>query len=303
MCAHRGDVGAAAGGRRLAHRRVDHLERLPQQPPRHAHRVAALPHEVAAAERRVHLWRRRRWRWPTAHATSAAAAACTAAAAAAAEAERRLDCVGRRQAGAHLEVAYRAQLGAVAHELREPRRDGVVQPVEGLKEDEAALGGERRERVGLGGVARQRLLAHHVLARAQRRRRPLVVQAVEQRDVDGLDGLVGQHRRVVARPRDAPALGERACARRVARADGHDRRALVHASGVEQAVRSYLGRAQEAKAHGVGRGRRVVDDDAQQPRGDAAEGVGEECHEGGGESYPDAQHITGTCGKPGAKCG
>ncbi len=58
------------------------------------------------------------------------------------------------------------------------------------------------------GRRRVRLLAQHVLARLERAHRPLVVQAVRQRDVDGVDLRVGEQRvvrAVRARQTRAPA--------------------------------------------------------------------------------------------------
>ena len=298
----RRDVGPAARGA-LLHRGVEHARRLAQQVARDAHRVAALrgvargwglvlgfwkrwrgavavggggggggaggagacggaegegveaarlPHEVAAAEAGVHLGR------PGASA----------------QAEARLERVRRGHPCAHLELEHAAQLALLADQRAQPRRERVVAPVEGLEEHQrrhAVLGAPHGQLHDLGQlrrfgrVARQWLLAEHVLAGAQRRRRPLVVQPVEQRDVDGLDRRVVQHRIVVARPLDAPLGRQLRGPRRVARADGHDRGALDHQRGEEKAVRSDLGRPKKAKAHGVRRGLRPVHRDPQQP--------------------------------------
>eukprot|EP00964_Phaeocystis_antarctica_P107137 scaffold71892_cov80-Phaeocystis_antarctica.AAC.2 len=66
---------------------------------------------------------------------------------------------------------------------RAPRGGAIVPVVEGLEEHEALRLGEAREGARLGSVARERLLAQHVLASPQRRGGPLVVQPVEQGDV------------------------------------------------------------------------------------------------------------------------
>ena len=60
-----------------------------------------------------------------------------------------------------------------------------------IRQPPVALGRVER-RLDVGRVARQRLLAQHVLAGLERPDRPLAVQRVRQRDVDGLDLRVGE---------------------------------------------------------------------------------------------------------------
>ncbi len=72
-------------------------------------------------------------------------------------------------------------------------RDLQVVPVhQGLTAEHpgARAGGDGRQRVG--GVGRKRLLTKHVLARLRRGDRPLGVQAVRKRVVDGVDVRISQ---------------------------------------------------------------------------------------------------------------
>ena len=68
----------------------------------------------------------------------------------------------------------------------------MVQIMVGLHEDEGARSREALEAFRLWRVARQRLLAEHVLPRAQRRLRPLVVCSVNQRNVHSIDLIAGE---------------------------------------------------------------------------------------------------------------
>ena len=91
-----------------------------------------------------------------------------------------------------------------------------------LHQEELALPRLGDELHRLGGVHRERLLAQHVLARAQGEQRVLVVHRVRRADVDGVDLRIRHERLVgVVAVGDAEALAERLGARRAARADRH----------------------------------------------------------------------------------
>ena len=81
---------------------------------------------------------------------------------------------------------------AVANELHELRGLRVVAVHERLAQQSAAPLGGVECRIHLLGVARERLLAEHVLAGLERFDRPLGVQRVRQRDVDRLDLGIGE---------------------------------------------------------------------------------------------------------------
>src|SRR5437868_868399 len=94
---------------------------------------------------------------------------------------------------------------AAADELEEPRRLRMVAPHERLHQQAAVslCGGERA--LDLGRVARERLLAQHVLARLERTDRPLHVRPVRERDVHDLDVGIREQRLIRAvRVRNVP---------------------------------------------------------------------------------------------------
>ena len=99
----------------------------------------------------------------------------------------------------------------------------VVAVVERLHHHEPGAIGDRRDLLGLGGVAGERLLAQHVLARFERGDRPLRVQAVGQRVVDRVDVGIGEEVGVgVEHPRDAVLGRERVGPRAITRGDADD---------------------------------------------------------------------------------
>jgi hypothetical protein len=81
-------------------------------------------------------------------------------------------------------------------ELAELRRLGVVAVHEGLHQDPPGPVGGFEGALDLLRAAVERLLAEDVLAGLERPDRPLDVQRVRQRDVDGLDVVVGEERLV-----------------------------------------------------------------------------------------------------------
>ena len=108
-----------------------------------------------------------------------------------------------------------------------------VTPHVRLRQDERRGCSARVPRlVDLRRHARVRLLDEHVLAGVERAQRPLVVQRVRQRDVDGVDLLVGEQRIVrTASARGDPVLaGVRLGARLVARRDRDDLERRIIAS-------------------------------------------------------------------------
>ena len=94
--------------------------------------------------------------------------------------------------------AHHAQLAdrAAGDELLESQRLRMVSPHERLRQHEACGVGGREGLLHVAGHARVRLLAEDVLAGGERPQRPLVVQLVGQRDVDGVDIAIGQQRLV-----------------------------------------------------------------------------------------------------------
>ena len=126
------------------------------------------------------------------------------------------------KAQTRLHVANLAELPAV-DDLLHPGGQRVVAPVEGLDEDAPGLLRRLGHALGFLGVGGHRLLAQHVLARLQRSKRPLAVQAVGQGVVDGVDFGVGEEPVVVAMNAGNPLLaGELPRPGLVARRDGHD---------------------------------------------------------------------------------
>lgn len=82
--------------------------------------------------------------------------------------------------------------GAGRHELAYPRVLGVVDEHDVLHEHEPAGAGEGQETAGRGRVEGERLLREYVLARAEGRLRPVLVQGRGQRDVHGVDVVPGE---------------------------------------------------------------------------------------------------------------
>ena len=97
---------------------------------------------------------------------------------------------------------------------------------------------ELEDRLDLAGATRERLLAENVLSRLERKRRPLNVERVRQRDVDRVD-LVVREQRVVApvRAPDPVRTRVRVGPRSVAAGDGNDvHRVRPHHSGEDRVV-------------------------------------------------------------------
>ena len=87
---------------------------------------------------------------------------------------------------------------AVLDERPRDRGLRMVAPHEGLHHDDAGARGGVPRLLGLGGPARVGLLDQDVLAGLDRLQRPLVVHAVRERDVDGVDPVVVEQRLVAA---------------------------------------------------------------------------------------------------------
>ena len=161
--------------------------------------------------------------------------------------------LGQREAERGLHPPDRAQLAALddlAHALRER----VVPVVERLHHDEPGARRDRRHRFGFRGVRRERLLAEHVLARLQRRDRPLGMEPVGQRVVDRIDLGIGEERRVrVVHGRDPVLRREGLGAAAIA---GRHRSHLgfgVVAGGLDHPARRDARRAEDAdpdRGHG-----------------------------------------------------
>jgi hypothetical protein len=112
---------------------------------------------------------------------------------------------------------------AGADERRDASGLGMGAEHEGLHEHAAGAVGGVERCLDLGRVARERLLAQHVLARLEAADRPRDVQRVRQRHVDGVDVVVGEERLVASvRALDAVRARARFGARCVAAGDGDD---------------------------------------------------------------------------------
>ena len=99
---------------------------------------------------------------------------------------------GEWEAEGGIDSPQGAQLPA-PHDLGGPHGEGVVAVVEGLHHHQpGALGRRNRHLPGFNRVRGERLLAEHVLAGFQGFQRPLRVQSVGQRVVDGIDAGVVQ---------------------------------------------------------------------------------------------------------------
>ncbi len=81
---------------------------------------------------------------------------------------------------------------ALLHQRAHAVCERVVAVVERLHHHEPGAVGDRGHLFGLGGVVGEGLLAEHVLARLERGDRPLRVQTVGQRVVDGVDVGIGE---------------------------------------------------------------------------------------------------------------
>ena len=77
---------------------------------------------------------------------------------------------------------------SVAHQRLGGSRQRVAPVHERLGRDSSRAAGGLRDPIHVVHRERQRLFAEHVLARVERPDRPLGVEAVGQRDVDGVDG-------------------------------------------------------------------------------------------------------------------
>ena len=113
---------------------------------------------------------------------------------------------------------------------RDPRR--VLAVHERLHQQDARLPAGVDHPLRLGRGHRERLLAQDVLAGPGRRDRPLGVEVVRQRDVDGVDVRVGQQRLVRAvRARDPELAGDPAGAARLAGRDAEHLAASASGAG------------------------------------------------------------------------
>ena len=116
---------------------------------------------------------------------------------------------GQREAQRGFDVLERAEL-AVLDQRPHALREGVVAVVERLHHHEPGAVGDRSHPFGFGGVAREGLLAQHVLPGLERGDRPLGVQPVGERVVDGVDVGIGEEGGVgVEHPGDPVLLWRR----------------------------------------------------------------------------------------------
>ena len=128
---------------------------------------------------------------------------------------------GRREGDVDLaDVAELARL----HDLHQPRGHGVVLVVERLHHDQAGVGAAASATCArLVGVGREGLLAQHVLAGLEGGDRPVAVETVGQRDVDGVDlGVARSAPCTSPGPGECRAFGECRGPVRVRAATGHD---------------------------------------------------------------------------------
>ena len=159
---------------------------------------------------------------------------------------------------------HRPQLAHARKQLAEQRRLSRVPPHVALGDHETvALCLVLASSTSLG-MARVRLLAEHVLACRERAHRPLVVESVRQRDVDGIDVGIGEElfvRGVGALDPVRVRVGLRAGG--VPRADGHDAERRIVGTRVEDRAVD-AGGAEEAEADDGHSGRvfSLVDQDA-----------------------------------------
>jgi hypothetical protein len=99
----------------------------------------------------------------------------------------------------------------------------VVAVHERLHQNETGLVRAIERLLDLRRVTRVRLLAQDVLAGRERSQRPLVVEAVRQRVVDGVDvGIVEELLVGAVRPRNRVLERVRLRAKRIARRDGYE---------------------------------------------------------------------------------
>ena len=155
---------------------------------------------------------------------------------------------------------------AGADDLHQALGERVVLVVEGLHDDHTwVAAGRLGHGPGLVGVGREGLLAQHVLAGPQRRNRPVPVQAVGERVVDGVDlGVLHQRRVAVQDAGNALLTGEfrrpLRVARRHRRDDGHPR----PAGRLDQCGGGDAGRSQNADSqHAAVTGQRWAGTDSE----------------------------------------
>ena len=136
------------------------------------------------------------------------------------------------------------------HQIHEARGLRMVAIHERLHEQAVVALGQIKGGPHVGRAPAERLLAQHVLAGLERPARPLQVQRVGERDVDGLDVGVGQQRLVaVIGALDAPLRRVVLGADVVAAGDGQHRGLLrLRHPGDELVVDP--GRGQNAPLHG-----------------------------------------------------
>ncbi len=157
----------------------------------------------------------------------------------------------QREAERRFDVLEGAQL-AVLDERPHALRERVVAVVERLHHHEAGAVGGGGDLLGLHRVAGEGLLAEHVLARFECGDRPLGVQPVRQRVVDGVDLGVGEEVGVrVEDARDAVLGGERIGARAIARGDRHHLGFRRGAGGLDHGRRRDARRAEDTDADGA----------------------------------------------------
>ena len=122
----------------------------------------------------------------------------------------------------HIDGLHRADRAA-PYDVARPNRRRVVDRVERLDEDLPGILGLSLHDHRLLGVLAHRLLAEHVLARAEGRDRERHVERVRQRVVDGVDRLIREQLLVAAvRGRDTVRVGKLLRALEGSRRHRHD---------------------------------------------------------------------------------
>ena len=152
---------------------------------------------------------------------------------------------------------------ARAHDLHQPLGEGVVLVVEGLHDDQTGIGvGHLDHGARLVCVGREGLLAEHVLAGPQGGHRPVAVEPVRERVVDGVDVAVLDELRVRAQdPGNALLSGELVSPVRVSGGHRADHGAPGPAGGLHEGDGGDAGGPQDADPqHAVIRAPRGVRD-------------------------------------------
>ena len=130
-----------------------------------------------------------------------------------------------------------------------PKRQRMVAIVKGLEEHETGLVGDLRHLCRLVRIGRHGLFAEHMLAGLQYPDRPLGVQTVGQRIVDGVDLGIGQQRFVrVVDMRDAVLACKCGSPVTISRGDGDDLDVGLRARRADERLRRDASRAEDADA-------------------------------------------------------